>query len=291
PEVAQIGARPANLIDSGMWDNPEGYDATWEGMTGRGDRRWASPGVVLDGKLVTTDLREIAEGVEESVEHSFFDSWSGGSHPYGKRTLPRRGARSWEGRYSWSTSARWRGRVVETGPGARLWATAMRGRMPYNPFISAEEGGVQLNLPEGALPQLLMDWKPPTVWNAIERNRARLYGIVFAALVAANEALNALDLQKQDDVEASMEMSKLKPRGEARGVGFSGDGLMGHWLTLDGGSIANYQVVSPATFNAGPGGPIEEAVNGTPLLQDAVPGTEALMAVRSFDPCGNCAST
>lgn len=289
PGLDQVGARPANLIDSGQWDDPEFDDVSYAGLTERGNLRWASPGVVLDGQLVTSDLREIAEGVEENVDRSFYDSWPGGAGPFEKRTLPRPGASSWGGRYSWSTAARWRGNVVETGPGARLWTTTLRGRMKPNPFIGIQDGALQLLLPEGGLPELVLEWRPPPVWNAIERTRARLLGVVFAALVAANETLNAMTLQKQARHQTSTPLHQARLKGQRRGVGFTGDGLLGHWMSLDGGLIENYQVVAPSTFNLGPGGPAEEALARTPVV-DLAGGTAALVALRSFDPCANCAA-
>lgn len=291
PELAEVGVGAPNFIDSGQWDDPEGYDPSWEGLSARGDRRWAAPGVILDGRLVTSDLREVAEGVEESVPHSFYGEWQGGSHPTDKSTVADRGAISWDRRYSWSTSARWKGRVVETGPGARLWTTALRGQMALNPFISAREGGVQLLLPEGGLPEMLLEWKPPAVWNAVERTRARLHGVIFAALVAAVQSLEVLNLQKEARHQTSVEFP-VPGRGQRRGVGFAGDGLLGHWLSLDGKLIDHYQVVGPSTFNIGPGGPAEAAIDGTPTLEGAgaASGVTALMALRSFDPCNNCAT-
>ncbi|GAC1329894.1 MAG: nickel-dependent hydrogenase large subunit [Candidatus Dormibacteria bacterium] len=288
PELALVGAGPANMVDSGQWDDPEGYDPTWEGLTARGNRRWAAPGAIIDGKLVTSDLREIAEGIEEGSDHSYYLPWQGFKGPLEKQTEAMPGAEDTEGTYSWSNSVRWRGHVVETGPAARLWATALRGTMPENPFITASDGGVQIDLPRSALPRLVLEWKPPPVWNAIERDRARLYGIVFAALVAANNVLKVLDLQKQGRDQTS---NHFHPglKGSHTGVGFAGDGLLGHWIQAEGMRIENYQVVSPSTINLGPGGPAEAAINDTPILGDGS-GAEALVALRSFDPCAHCAA-
>ena len=287
PELAQVGVGPANFIDSGQFDEPEGYDPSWEGLAARGAKRWAAPGVIVDGKLVTSDLREIAEGVEESVEHSYYQPWQGAADPFSKKTSPAPGHATAD-RYSWSTTARWKGQALETGAGARLWATSLRGSMPANPLITAENGGIQLDLPEAALPRLVLEWKPPAVWNALERDRARLYAIVFNALVAANQVLKVLDLQKQGRRDVSVPYRA--PKGAQRGAGFAGDGMLGHWLITDKSRIDNYQVVAPSTFNLGPGGPAESAIDRTPFLGSAPTGVEALVALRSFDPCGNCAS-
>ena len=296
PGLSDIGVGPKNFIDSGMWDDPEPYDHTWEGLELRSKMRWAAPGVVLDGQLVTGDLREVAAGVEEDTSLSFYDdvarSLPGAPYPIlQRRAHPQR--INWDGKRSWCATARWRGNVVETGPGARLWTTALRGSMPRpNPFIAAQNGTVFLLLPEGGqggLNEMMIEWKPPAVWNAIERTRARTVGIVFAALTAAVQALTVFDLQKDSRHQTAVEF-KMKKHGERYGVGFAGDGMLGHWLALDGELIQDYRIVGPSTFNVGPGGPAEMAINATPALEGTPTGQEALIALRSFDPCLNCAT-
>jgi hydrogenase large subunit len=53
---AQVGARPMNLIDTGYWDDPEAYEADYATCNEWGERRYSTPGIVLDGELVTTRL-------------------------------------------------------------------------------------------------------------------------------------------------------------------------------------------------------------------------------------------
>ncbi|MHB8718281.1 MAG: nickel-dependent hydrogenase large subunit [Candidatus Dormibacteria bacterium] len=291
PGVAEIGVSPANLIDCGQWDDPEGYDPSAAGLRARGERRWGAPGAVVDGQLVTSDLAEVAAGVEEQTGSSFLASGKGSGAA--ARLLSRPGATDWEGRYSWCASPRWRGHVMETGPGALLWTTALRGGVPHrNPFVGAEGGAVQLLLPEGGqggLPEMLLEWRPPQVWNAIERTRARLLGVIFAALAAAQQSITVLDLQKQGRHRTSVPF-ELPQRGQRQGMGFAGDGFLGHWMSLEGGLIHGYRVIAPSTFNLGPGGAAELAIEGTPVLAAEAAGDEALVALRSFDPCGNCAT-
>ena len=294
PGLSEIGRGPTNFIDSGMWDDPEPYDHTWEGLALRSKMRWAAPGVVINGQLVTGDLAEVAAGVEEDVSHSYYEDIGNAvpRAPYpALRRAPRPQRINWNGKYSWCTSARWRGQTVETGPGARLWTTALRGSMPRpNPFLAAQNGTVYLLLPEGGqggLKEMMLEWRPPAVWNAIERNRARLYGIVFAALTSAVQALTVFNLQKESRHETANEM-KLPKRGEHFGVGFAGDGMLAHWMSLNGEFISDYRIIGPSTFNIGPGGPAEQAINNTPVIENPSTGQEALIALRSFDPCLNC---
>jgi len=56
------------MIDTGIWDDPYAYDGTYANSTEWGDRRWATPGVIVDGQLVTTDLKALNIGIEEFVE-------------------------------------------------------------------------------------------------------------------------------------------------------------------------------------------------------------------------------
>ncbi|MDI6814750.1 MAG: nickel-dependent hydrogenase large subunit [Dehalococcoidales bacterium] len=73
--------------------------------------------------------------------------------------------------------------------------------------------------------------------------------------------------------------------GDARGIGTLGK----DW----GGKIKNYQVITPTTWNASPRddkgqpGPIEQAVTGTKVRDEANP-FEIVRIVRSFDPCLAC---
>ena len=60
-------------------------------------------------------------------------------------------------------------------------------------------------------------------------------------------------------------------------------------MSVNGGQIANYQVVSPSTGDLCPRdakgvrGPLEEALVGAPILDVEKP-LEALRIVHSFDP-------
>ncbi len=59
PAYALVGDRPINLIQTGIWDDPTAYDATFQNCDAWGNRRYSSPGIIVDGRLVTTDLTRI----------------------------------------------------------------------------------------------------------------------------------------------------------------------------------------------------------------------------------------
>ena len=91
------------------------------------------------------------------------------------------------------------------------------------------------------------------------------------------------------------------PRDERVGVGFwgAGRGYLSHHLTMDRGVLTNYQILTPSTINASPHdpfgepGPYEEAVLGTPILEqfnsaEDFKAIDILRTIRSFDPCMPC---
>jgi len=317
PKYKEVGARRMSMVDTGIFDHPDAYDATYANAGAWGDRRWATPGAIVDGQLVTTDLHRINMGIEEFVEHSYYDEWTGEGqrqhyatdpagyplspyHPWNKVTKPRPQGQNWKEKYTWDTAPRWDRNSMEAGAYSRLWSTAAAKKLPENPFIESTGTSLRLRLPKGALPELEVEWRVPPVWNAFERNRARAYCTGFTALVAMNNWLAAMERLKDGDTRTSTKF-EIPQKGEQRGVGFwgAGRGYLTHHLTLDRGAVANYQILTPSTWNASPTdrwgqpGPYEEAVLNTPLLEEsddpkAFRGVDILRAIRSFDPCMPC---
>ena len=317
PAYMKVGARRANLIDTGIFDHHEAYDATYANAAASGDRRWATPGAIVEGQLVTTDLHKINMGLEEFVEHSYYDEWTGEGrvthfptdpaglplspyHPWNKVTKPRPGGQNWKEKYTWDTAPRWDRYAMEAGAYARLWSSAVARKLPDNPFIEATGRSLRIRLPKGALPEMEVEWLVPQVWNAFERNRARAYCTGFTAMIAMNNWLLAMDCIKNGDTRTSTKF-EIPKKGEQLGVGFwgAGRGFLTHHLTLDRGAVSNYQILTPSTWNASPTdrwgqpGPYEEAVLNTPLLEETddpkqFKGIDILRTIRSFDPCMPC---
>src|SRR6185436_711666 len=67
PEYKKVGARRANMIDTGIFDDADAYDTTYKNANVWGNRRWCTPGAIVEGKLVTTDLQTINIGIEEFI--------------------------------------------------------------------------------------------------------------------------------------------------------------------------------------------------------------------------------
>jgi hydrogenase large subunit len=306
-----VGETPANFIDLGLWDDCEAYDATYENSAAWGERRWSTPGVVLGGRVQTTSLPDIDVGVEEFVDQSYYGDWTGqggpllqqdpinnplsARHPWNKQTLPTPGS----GGYSWSTSPRWRNNAMETGAGARLWITALAGRLPRRGFQDPTGRGMRFGIPSAEMPQSEREWHVPDRWNALERNRARAYGLVQSTLAAYENIVVAFDLARIGGPEAGVFTHYKVPTDHVIGCGYwgGGRGYISHHVESDSKVIRNYQILSPSTFSAGPraagqASPLEQAIMATPSLatQGHDRHIDVLRAIRSFDLCMSCAS-
>jgi hydrogenase large subunit len=315
PRYKQVGARPKNFMDSGIWDDPFNFDGAYATAPQWGERRWATPGIVIDGKVVTTNLHHINMGLEEFVEHSYYEGWENEgvryrtdpagnpispNHPWNKETKPApEHKRSWKERYTWSTAPRWDRQVMEAGTYGRMWVTAAARKLPHTKFLESTGTSLRMHVPKTLLPQMDFEWVIPEVWNAFERNRNRAYHILYSMLVAYENLLLAFDLMKKGDTRTSTPYSV--PYNERIGVGFwgAGRGWLTHHLVMDKGALVNYQIVTPSTINASPTDPFgqrgayEEAVLNTPILEeydspDQFTGIDIFRAIRSFDPCMPC---
>ncbi len=311
----EVGAAPANFLDLGLWDDPEVYDATFENSGTWGEARWSTPGAILDGRLQTTQLPLIDNGVEEFVDRSFYEDWVGqgepvvtedpngnrlsARHPWNKRTLPKPGNPERNGKCTWATAPRWKGAAMETGPGARLWITAAAEKLTNRGFMEPSGRSMRFGFPQAALPAGEVEWHIPETWNAFERNRARAYSLVQSTLVAYENILYAFDMARIGDAESGVFSHYSIPRDHVIGVGFWGGarGYISHHVEVRGRVIQNYQIVSPTTFVASRDGsgapaPLERAVMSTPVLstQGRERHIDVLRAIRSFDPCMSCST-
>jgi hydrogenase large subunit len=315
PKYKQVGARAANLMDSGIWDDPFAYDAKYENAPEWGDRRWGTPGIIINGELVTTNLHHINMGLEEFVEHAFYEGWENEemrhrtdpvgnpispNHPWNKETKPAPvHKRSWKEKYTWSTAPRWDRQVMEAGAYARMWIVAAARKLPHTRFLESTGTSLKMNVPKTLLPAMDLEWKIPEVWNAFERNRNRSYHILYSMLVAYENLLICFDQVKKGETRTSTPYEV--PKGNRIGVGFwgAGRGWLTHHLEMDKGALVNYQIITPSTINASPkdpfgqGGAYEESVVNTPILEEFdrpedFTGIDIFRAIRSFDPCMPC---
>ena len=318
PGYEEVGRRRVLLGCWGALNDPEHCDFTYANMTDWGRKMFVTPGVVVDGKLVTTDLTEINLGIRILLGSSYYDDWEGREqfvtrdplgnpvdprHPWNQHTIPAPQKRDFDGKYSWVMSPRWfDGKdhlALDTGGGplARLWATALAGLVDTG-GVKATGHSVLINLPRTMTrPETSFEWKIPRWSNALERNRARTYFQAYTAALALHFAEQALA-----EVRAGRTRTweKFEVPDEGLGVGFTEAvrGVLSHHLVIRDGRIANYHPYPPTPWNAsvrdsyGTPGPYEDAVQNTPIFEENPPenfkGIDIMRAVRSFDPCLPC---
>jgi hydrogenase large subunit len=72
-------------------------------------------------------------------------------------------------------------------------------------------------------------------------------------------------------------------------------GALGHWVKIENGVIAQYQIITPSTWNLSTRGrdmlpgPCEKALIGTKIYNTDNP-VEIGRVIRTFDPCVSCAT-
>jgi hydrogenase large subunit len=320
PGYERVGQRRIMLGCWGSFQDPEVCDYRYETMNDWGHAMYVTPGIIVDGKLLTTNLIDINLGIRILLGSSFYDDWTSEPmfvprdplgnpvdrrHPWNQTTLPRPQKRNFDKNYSWVMSPRWydpRSKdhlALDTGGGAiaRLWATALAGLVDVG-YVKATGHSVQINLPRsGKFPETQLEWKVPQWSNAIERDRARIYFVAYSAALAFFFLEKALAEVRAGRTKTFTDFDVPE---EAIGCGFheAVRGVLSHHLVIRDKKIANYHPYPPTPWNASPRdsfgtpGPYEDAVQGTPIFEENGPadfkGIDIMRAVRSFDPCLPC---
>jgi hydrogenase large subunit len=320
PGYEEVGKRRILLGCWGAFRNPEVGDFSYKNLTRSGRAMFVTPGIVVDGELITTDLVEINLGIRILLGSSFYDDWEGREifvktdplgnpvdprHPWNQTTLPKPQKRDLTKKYTWVMSPRWFDRksgqhlALDTGGGAlaRLWVTALAGQVDTG-LLKATRKSVKIRLPKSSsFPEVEFEWKIPAWSNALERNRARTYFQAYAAAAALSFVERALAEVHAGRLETCVPVKVPK---EAIGCGFheAVRGTLSHHMVIRDSKIANYHPYPPTSWNASPRdsfgtpGPYEDAIMNTPLFEeggrDHFKGIDIMRALRSFDPCLPC---
>jgi hydrogenase large subunit len=318
PGYEKVGQRRVLLGCWGAFEDPEVCNFRYKDMTDWGRRMFVTPGVIVDGKLVTNDLVKINLGIRILLGSSYYDDWGDQKmyvthdelgnhvdqrHPWNQHTIPRPQKRDFDDKYTWVMSPRWfDGKdylPLDTGGGpiARLWSTALSGLVDIG-YVKATGRSVVINLPKTALkPEMRLEWKIPQWSNAIERDRARTYFQAYAAACALYFVNKALGEIRRGHTK-TWETFEVPEEGIGCGFTEAVRGVLSHHLVIRDRKIANYHPYPPTPWNASPRdiygtpGPYEDAIQHTPIFEensrDSFKGIDIMRAVRSFDPCLPC---
>jgi hydrogenase large subunit len=221
-----------------------------------GDGRFMPAGIFSRSGILPLDPEMIAE----DVACAFYKGDDGSQHPYDARTVPQTEDHD-PRQYSWTKAPRYDGRPAETGPLADL---LVAGDPLFTEWLKTRGASVFIR-------ELARLVRPALLLPAMDR---------WLAEMAASETTYYQDYWKTVTTQ---------------GFGLVGAprGMLGHWIRIRNGEIANYQIITPTAWNgapkdgAGVRGPWEEAIVGTHVRDPARP-VEVEHIVRSFDPCLVC---
>ena len=215
--------------------------------------------------------------------------------------------------YSWIKSPRWYNKPMEVGLLAHV--VMMYAKAKSTPVTDAEKAhkraqdlvdaiwvgqlGLKINDIDSTLGRIAARTiETSVIADAMSRWHDKLLGNITAGnlatfvtdadVVAQNPSLKGF---KWTDTSTWNNGNPLQV-----GVGFTEAprGALGHWLSIFGGKIQNYQCIVASQWNAGPRdgagipGPYEKSLEGHTLAIPTQP-LEILRTIHSFDPCIGCA--
>jgi hydrogenase large subunit len=231
-----------------------GLTLSYGGFADPGGQYAMAPGVWDGCTLQPVNTAQIAE----DARHAWLADAGAALHPSAGLTLPHMDKPD---AYTWNKAPRLDGRVLETGALARQLADGQ----PLVRALWERTGG-----------------------NVVTRALSR--AIELARLVILVEhCLRAV----VPDAPCSNE-AQLPDEADAFGLCEAARGSLGHWLSIRGGRIANYQIIAPTSWNFSPRdrhgtpGALEAALVGAPVQPGEKTPVAVQHIVRSFDPCMVC---
>lgn len=243
----------ADMISYGSWCDPMHWTPTADARI--------LPSGFYDG--ATGRVEPLDQSlINEHVRHSWFRPYEGGRHPWKGETIPNYQPNS--DRYTWAKAPRYGDRVVQTGPLAEL-------------VVAGDPLTVSLHRAEGS--------------SAWLRQFARVRRIAFE-LEQARVTLDELAADLGGPHVLTPAGGGL-PDGEGHGLVMAARGGLGHWVRIENGAIAGYQIVTPTSWNASPRdsegrpGHWEQSLVGI-AVRDPDDPVEIGHVIRSHDPCLVC---
>jgi hydrogenase large subunit len=198
------------------------------------------------------------DAITEDATHAWLNTGGAPLHPRVGVTLPDADKPN---AYTWNKAPRLAGQVVECGAVARQLAAGQ-----------------------------------PLVVDAVRRCGGSVYTRVLARLLELARVVPLMEswLRALRPGEPWCEAVHVPDEGAGVGLAEAARGSLGHWLSVERGRIARYQIVAPTSWNfsprdaAGTPGALEAALEGTPVRPGEATPVAVQHVVRSFDPCMVC---
>jgi len=223
--------------------------------------------------IVSPDLKSepfAKENITEDVKHSWYDDSHSGKNPATGQTKPDIKKKQ---AYSFLKSPRYKGKVCEVGPLARMVSNYVQGDTKVKELVDSllHQVGAEID----------------ALFSVLGRHAARALEAKFVA-----DAMVDWLLRLKPD-EPTIVESDIPDTGEGAGLTEAPRGAVGHWISIKDKKIDRYQVITPTGWNASPKddkgqpGAVEQAVIGTKIKDKENP-FELVRIVRAFDPCLAC---
>ena len=230
-------------------------------------------GTLFKSGIICPDLKPepfAKENITEDVKHSWYADCDSGKNPAQGQTKPDLAKKQ---AYSFLKSPRYKGKVCEVGPLARMVGNYVQGDAKTKQLVDF----VLKELGEGV----------GALFSVLGRHVARA---LEAKLIA--EAMVGW-LQQLKPGQPTIVQTQIPDEASGAGLAEAARGSVGHWITIKGKRIDRYQVITPTAWNASPKddkdqpGALEQAIIGTKVKDKDNP-FELVRIVRSFDPCLAC---
>lgn len=252
-ELHKEGKGSGNLLSYGNYFDPVEWQPPFESKS-----RYRPAGF-YNAETKTIESFDESQ-IQEHTAYSWYSDAGSGLHPFKGETIPEYSKDS--KKYSWAKAPRYRGKVVEVGALAELV-------MSGDPLIT------DMFLKEGS--------------NAWSRQFARFHRPALSLLKLREDIKKVLGDFNESFYFRPPEFTD----GEGSGLIHAARGGLGHWVKVEKGKIAHYQIITPTAWNASPRdsdgirGHWEETFIGT-TLKDPDNPMELNHIVRSHDACLVC---
>ena len=272
-----IGCGAENFLSYGGF--PETND--WEA-----EYRYLPQGVIYNRDL--SNAEKVSEKfITESIAHSWYKGPNEGIYPGEEDTIPGYTGLNEDGsvkgneKYSWVKAPRYKGKMMEVGPLARLlvgYASSHNNmREMLNIFLNKHNANVN------------------QMFSTVGRTAARALETAYIWHGAHRWIKDLITNIKQGD-ERTWTRFEYPEKETNTSVALyeAPRGSLAHFVRIKGKKVTHYQVVIPSTWNASPRdekgqrGAYEESLINIPVPDTDEP-LAILRTVHSFDPCMACA--
>lgn len=267
-DALNYGGGHGNFLSWGVFNREDQQMAT----------RYLPEGVVQASQGLTVADAD-PSAVREYIDHTWTVGENGLNPANGQTVAPASfPGYDVEDKYSWGKAPRYNEQPMETGPLARMIVAYLRG---------GDEQAPVRNIIDSTLEALGAGGRPEVLVSLLGRVAARNLETAVVAdwsLEWVNELIGAVKAGPVALFEPTTGSA-----GDGAGLWEAPRGALGHWMSVSGGTISNYQVCTPSTWcmsprdGAGVRGPLEEALVGSPCIDPERP-IEAGRIARSFDP-------